>query len=58
MGGDEFLLVFPDSSLKEIPIIEKDCMMNWPEKTGILINHIKLDSVSAFPVIIPNTQNQ
>ena len=23
MGGDEFLLVFPDSSLKEIPIIEK-----------------------------------
>ena len=23
MGGDEFLLVFPDSSLKQIPIIEK-----------------------------------
>jgi diguanylate cyclase (GGDEF)-like protein len=35
MGGDEFLLVFPDSSLKEIPIIEKRLYVKLTRKNRV-----------------------
>ena len=53
MGGDEFLLIFPDSSLKEIPIIEKrlydklalqNQASNKPYKIGFSIGFSCYDS--------------